>query len=87
MKFCKYFSGKFFLYFCIKYYFSHISFPFFFLLIQITFYARKKTEQSLFFNSAAPEILNANFESKTTFDTLPIEWDVTAHGIPRPGKF
>ena len=34
--------------------------------------------------SAAPEILSADFESKTTFDTLPISWEVEAHGIPRP---
>lgn len=33
---------------------------------------------------AAPEILSADFESKKTFDTLPISWKVEAHGIPRP---
>lgn len=35
-------------------------------------------------NAAAPEILSADFEGKTTFDTLPISWSVDAHGIPRP---
>lgn len=35
-------------------------------------------------NSAAPEIISADFESKTTFDTLPIGWEVEAHGVPRP---
>lgn len=34
--------------------------------------------------SAAPEILKAEFEGKTTFDTLPIGWMVEAHGVPKP---
>lgn len=34
--------------------------------------------------TAAPEILSADFESKKTFDSLPISWQVEAHGVPRP---
>jgi hypothetical protein len=28
--------------------------------------------------------LKADFEKKTTFDSLPISWQVEAHGVPRP---
>lgn len=28
--------------------------------------------------------MSADFESKTTFDSLPISWQVEAHGVPRP---
>lgn len=37
-----------------------------------------------YFITASPEILNAEFEKKTTFDSLPISWQVSAHGVPRP---
>ncbi|KAG5678438.1 hypothetical protein PVAND_008111 [Polypedilum vanderplanki] len=33
---------------------------------------------------AYPEIIKADFESKKTFDTLPISWSVEARGVPRP---
>lgn len=39
---------------------------------------------SILIKTAYPEIIRADFESKKTFDTLPISWEVEARGVPRP---
>ncbi|KAL7050000.1 hypothetical protein ACKWTF_003934 [Chironomus riparius] len=52
--------------------------------IKATNFLGTSTSRSRVVVQTYPEIIKADFESKKTFDTLPISWSVDAKGVPRP---